>query len=177
MRNDIQSVPFTREGDRVRLSLTLEPMESVLVVFNQTRRPTPPRLTRESLTSALVIPVTGGPVPPPESARAIIEPSPAKMLTRSPVTANPFEGSCTVPQEIDLDTARIILEMDGVEPEEASRVTINGKNAGGFIGRPLRLEVTRHLKPGVNTFQIQPFAPRSVRLVVANTNSDPQTKP
>lgn len=51
MRNEIRSVPFTRTGDHVVLSLTLEPMESVLVVFNKTHRPLPPRLTPDDLTS------------------------------------------------------------------------------------------------------------------------------
>ena len=46
------------------------------------------------------------------------------------------------------------------------RITINGEDAGGFIGKPLRLEATRHLKPGPNTIRIEPFAPQSLRLIV-----------
>ena len=49
--------------------------------------------------------------------------------------------------------------MDDVAPEAAARVTVNGKDAGGFIGRPLRLDVTRLLQPGTNTIRIEPFAP------------------
>jgi hypothetical protein len=56
--------------------------------------------------------------------------------------------------------------MDELTPEAAARVTINGKDAGGFIGRPFRLDVTRHLNRGANTIKIDPFAPKSVRLVV-----------
>ena len=37
---------------------------------------------------------------------------------------------------------------------------------GGFIGRPLRLDVTRHLRTGTNTLRIEPFAPRAARLAV-----------
>lgn len=33
-------------------------------------------------------------------------------------------------------------------------------------GRPFRLDVTKSLKNGVNTVKIEPFAPKSVRLVV-----------
>ena len=58
------------------------------------------------------------------------------------------------------------LEMEELEPEEAARVTINGNYAGGFIGKPFRLDVTKYLKHGVNTVKIEPFAPKSVRLVV-----------
>jgi hypothetical protein len=45
-------------------------------------------------------------------------------------------------------------------------VTINDGFAGGFIDKPFRLDVTRHLRPGTNTFRIEPFAPRTVRLAV-----------
>lgn len=166
MRNEIRSVPFTREGEHVVLSLNLEPMESVLVVFKKNHRQLPSRLTQEDLTAATIIPVTGGPVPPTEPSRPIIQPSPNKMLTLSPVTANPFEGTCEISSDLDLTAARIVLEMDNLSPEEAARITINGKDAGGFIGKPLRLEVTPHLKPGTNKIRIEPFAPKSVRLAV-----------
>jgi hypothetical protein len=43
---------------------------------------------------------------------------------------------------------------------------INGHDAGGFIGRPFWLDVIRSLKHGVNTVKIEPFAPKSVRLVI-----------
>jgi hypothetical protein len=166
MRNGIHSVSFTRDGAHVGMPLTLEPMESVLVVFNKTQRPLPPRLTTAALASATVIPVTGGPVPPPEPARPIIEPSPNGKLTLSPVVANPYEGSCQIPDDLDLSKVRVVLDMNGVSPEEAARVTINGKDAGGLIGKPLRLEITSHLSHGGNQIRIEPFAPETIRLLV-----------
>jgi hypothetical protein len=51
-------------------------------------------------------------------------------------------------------------------------LTVNGTSAGGFIGKPARLEISKHLKPGTNTFRIEPFAPDSVRLVVCPKLSD-----
>ena len=36
----------------------------------------------------------------------------------------------------------------------------------GFIGKPPRLEISKHLKPGANTLRIEPFAPASVRLIL-----------
>jgi alpha-L-rhamnosidase len=166
MRNKIHSVPFTRDGSHVEIPLALEPMESVLVVFNKTRRPLPPRLTTEALAAATIIPVTGGPVPPAAPPKPIIDPSPTKKLTLSPVVANPFEGTCEVPAGLDPVKSRIILEMNGLSPEEAARITINGKDAGGFIGKPLHFDAAHHLTNGENHIRIEPFAPDSVRLLV-----------
>jgi hypothetical protein len=166
MRNEIHFVPFTHDASHVELPLTLEPMESVLVVFNKIPRPLPSRLTTEALASATVIPVTGGPVPPPHPPKPIIDPSPTKMLTLSPVVGNPFEGTSQVPAGLDLTKVRVILEMQGLSPEEAARITINGRDAGGFIGKPLRLDVAGHLTNGENHIRIEPFAPASARLLL-----------
>jgi hypothetical protein len=86
-------------------------------------------------------------------------------LTLSPAKADPFVGHCEIPSSVDLARSRIILEMESIAPEEAARVTINGAYAGGFIGRPLRLDVTKHVKQGRNTIRIEPFAPSGARLV------------
>jgi hypothetical protein len=51
-------------------------------------------------------------------------------------------------------------------PEAGARITVNGQYAGGLIGKPLQLEVTPHLKAGLNTFRIEPFAPKAARLVI-----------
>lgn len=85
---------------------------------------------------------------------------------KSPVAANPFSGTCSVPDSIDLSTARVFLELEELASEEAARVTVNGQYTGGFIGKPLRLDVTMYLKHGANTVKIEPFAPMAIRLVV-----------
>ena len=59
MRNEISSVAFTRSGGSVEFKLTLEPMESVLVVFNPEQRDLPARVTAEAIQSAGHIAVTG----------------------------------------------------------------------------------------------------------------------
>ena len=87
------------------------------------------------------------------------------MLTLSPVKSHPFAGDCELPADADLKKARVCLEMDSIAPEAAARITINEQDAGGFIERPLRLDVTRRLKPGANRIVIEPFAPPSARLV------------
>lgn len=166
MRNTIESVPFTRKGSETTLSLSLEPMESLLVVFNPTRRELPARLLESELTSATRISIVGGPESPTPPTRPRMDPSPTKMLTLSPVKGNPFEGAFEWPAGRNSLTSRVLLELDGLEPELAARVTINEKDAGGFIGKPSRLEVAKYLKPGINQIRIEPFAPRSACLVV-----------
>ncbi len=96
----------------------------------------------------------------------LIRKAAGRPFTASPAIANPFEGACTIPADIDLATARVFLEAEGLTPEAAARVTINGQSAGGFIGKPLRLDVTRQLRPGGNTVRLEPFAPASVKLSV-----------
>ena len=87
------------------------------------------------------------------------------QLTLSPVKADLFVGYGEVPSNFDLGTKRLYLEVDELAPEPAARVSVNGQYAGGFIGKPLRLEVTKHLKSGRNAIRIEPFSPKSARLV------------
>ena len=61
---------------------------------------------------------------------------------------------------------KLNLEMSEPAPEAAAHVTVNGKYAGGFIGRPCRVDVTDLLKPGMNEFNILPFASATVRLAI-----------
>ena len=84
----------------------------------------------------------------------------------SPVKANPFDGTCTIPADLDLTKLRVYLEVNDLTPEAAASVSVNGRFAGGFIGKPLRLDVTRFLKQGPNTIRLDPIAPKSARLVV-----------
>ncbi|MCX7045446.1 MAG: glycosyl hydrolase [Candidatus Sumerlaeota bacterium] len=87
-------------------------------------------------------------------------------LTLSPVKADIFHGKCEIPSDVNLAKSRIYLEADTLAPEAAAHVTVNGQYAGGFIGKPFRLEVSKHLKAGANTIDIKPFAPKTARLVV-----------
>ena len=87
-------------------------------------------------------------------------------LTVSPVSSDPFCGHCDLPADVDLTKSRVYLECDDPAPEAAAHVTVNGEFAGGFIGRPCRLEVTRFLKSGRNDFTLVPFAPKAVRLLI-----------
>ena len=88
----------------------------------------------------------------------------ATPMTISPVKADPFNGHVAIPDNADLSGMRVYLEADSLVPEEAASVTVNGHYAGGFIGRPLHLDVTEFITKGTNSFLIQPFAPKQARL-------------
>jgi hypothetical protein len=88
----------------------------------------------------------------------------SRQLTVSPIIADVFAGRCDVPADVDLAKVRAVLVMDDV-PQGAAAVTVNGTIAGGVIGGPYRLDVTRLVKAGANTVEIAPLAPKAVRLV------------
>ena len=85
-------------------------------------------------------------------------------LTLSPIVADPFRGRFTVPTEWCTEGHRIYLEMDGLELGAAA-VTIDGAYAGGVIGAPFRIDVTRQVGPGDHELLIEPRAPSAVRIV------------
>jgi hypothetical protein len=59
------------------------------------------------------------------------------------------------------DGARITLRP---QAETAAAVRVNGAYAGGFIGKPCRVNITRHLQPGSNTVHVEPFGVQNVRV-------------
>lgn len=164
LRNEI-TTPRSRRlaQDSVEVDLTLAPLESVLLVFRDGPGNAPARLepdTRPATTIAvarIVSPLVPGPVP-------IAGKQP---FTASPIrAATPYDGVCELPTTVDLTKVRIYLEAADPAPEAAARVTVNGSDAGGFIGAPLRLDITRLLKPGKNTLRLEPFAPTGLQLAI-----------
>jgi hypothetical protein len=89
-----------------------------------------------------------------------------RNMTKSYAVADIFHGQCTLPAGVDLAKARVFLELDELAPEAAASITVNGVFAGGFIGKPFRLDVAKHLKSGNNSITISPFAPKTARLLV-----------
>ena len=49
---------------------------------------------------------------------------------------------------------------------------MNGVFAGGFIGRPYRLDVTKSVKAGANTLALRPFRVKTPRLIVSQERSE-----
>ena len=62
----------------------------------------------------------------------------------------------------DWKGGRIYLEAQNMTQEEAASIAVNGKPAGGFIGKPCRLEISALLQAGENKLEITPFAPAEV---------------
>jgi len=85
-------------------------------------------------------------------------------VTLSPITADPFVGTCTIGEDVELKRYRVYLEMDEL-PDTSAAVKVNGVASGGVIGRPCRVEIGRLLKAGENKIEIQPLAPKSARVV------------
>ena len=164
MRNEI-TTPRSRRltPDSVEIDLTLAPLESTLLVFREGSGSRPTRLEPDTLPTS-VIPVTRvaspeTPVPVPIAGKQPFTASPVKAAT-------PYDGVRELPAALDLANERVYLEVTALAPEAAARVTVNGSDAGGFIGAPLRLDITRFLKPGTNTMRLEPFAPTEVKLAV-----------
>ena len=49
--------------------------------------------------------------------------------------------------------------------EGRAAVKVNGQSAGGVIGRPCKLDITRFVKTGENAVSIEPLAPKSARIM------------
>jgi len=89
-----------------------------------------------------------------------------RQLAVSPVAAaDPFRGRFTIPVDVDRAKCRVFLEMKDL-PDDSAAVSINGEYAGGVIGRPGRLDITRCVKTGENKVFIEPLTPKSVRIVI-----------
>ena len=163
MRTELTAIPFHRTADdMVDFSLALEPLESVLIVFQPKRQNRPARIDFSVKPIREPLDVTREPNPP-EAPRPPLDDQ--RQKTVSPVTAaDPFRGHFTIPVDVDPAKYRVCLEMDGL-PDDSAAVTVNGAFAGGMIGRPLRLDVTHWVQTGENSITIKPLAPRYVRIV------------
>ena len=65
---------------------------------------------------------------------------------------------------------RVFFVCDGTEGESSAAVTVNGAYAGGFIGAPYRLDVTRAVKAGANTLETKPFRLKNPRIAVVKVD-------
>ncbi len=158
MRNEIAAVPWRQEADGVTFELTLAPLESALVRFGG-RDVRPSRLGASSKPAATFA------VMPDAAAVPAVYPVPEKGQ-KSPCAGTAFQGEVTMADGAIKPGQRayLVCEMTDGAAEDAASVRLNGAYAGGFIGKPYRLEITRFLKAGRNTVRIEPFAVEKVRV-------------
>jgi hypothetical protein len=151
MRGEFNSVPWREEQAGVVIEITLEPVESVLIRFggNSTL---PLRLTPSSQAIATQA------VEPAISATPVVYQTPKKGQ-KSPCTGVAFQGEVNI-SDVSLKSGRcayLVCEMAPDAGEDATAVRVNGEYAGGFIGKPYRIEISTRLKAGLNTVLIEPF--------------------
>jgi len=86
------------------------------------------------------------------------------------VTESPFAESVATTLAFTLPElkpgARVYFVCDGTEGENSAAVTVNGAYAGGFIGAPYRLDITKSVKSGSNTLEAKPFRLANPKIVV-----------
>ena len=170
VRNEVTAIPFQRTAkDTVEFSLTMEPLESVLLVFQEKRRDLPTRLAAGVKPIGEPILLSRDPNPP-VSPLPPLDAQRAKTL--SPVAkADPFRSHFTLPVGVDTAKCRVYLEMNEL-PERSAAVTVNNAHAGGVIGQPFRLDITRQIRAGENTIVIEPLAPKSARIAIYAQDTD-----
>ena len=90
------------------------------------------------------------------------------------VTASPFAKSVATELAFTLPELkpgeRVYLACDDVDGEKSAAVTVNGAFAGGFIGKPYRLDITKSVKAGANTLETKPFRLKNPRIVVVKAD-------
>ena len=93
-----------------------------------------------------------------------------RLGTASKFTSSPFAESVATELAFTLPALqpgeRVYLACDDVEGEKSAAVTVNGAFAGGFIGKPYRLDITRSVKAGANALETKPFRLKKPRIVV-----------
>ena len=93
-----------------------------------------------------------------------------KLGENERVTRSPFAESVATELAFTLPALkageRVYLVCEDVEGEKSAAVTVNGAYAGGFIGAPYRLDVTKAVKGGANTLETKPFRLKNPRIVI-----------
>jgi hypothetical protein len=157
----IESTAYSDDGKNTTLTLHLAPEESVFVVFGSEvikGQPTTKQTADELLTVTNPWKIE---FPPNLGAPPQIE---MHSLTSWTTSADPgvryFSGTATyvnqfnLPEGWDRSGSTIVLDLGRVR--EFAQVTLNGKPLLDILWKPpFKLEVTKALKPGLNTIEIK----------------------
>jgi hypothetical protein len=151
MRGECQSVPWRQEKAGVVIELVLEPVESVLIRFGGNGN-LPLRLTPSSQA------ISTQAIEPAIAATPIVYQTP-ELGQKSSCAGVAFQGEVNITTD-SLKSGRrayLVCQMSPEAGEDAAAVRVNGEYAGGFIGKPYRIEISTRLKAGSNAVRIEPF--------------------
>ncbi len=169
MRNAITALPCTRAGKQVELAMTLEPSESVLLVFARNKRALPLRFEPGAGSELASVPVVRDPTPSqPEPVLEGVSTAALRLedcawvwypegnpAQSAPAGTRFFRKTITLPAGQLLRKATFVGSADN-----RLELFVNGKNAGhsddSEMGwrNPVELDVTALLRPGANQLAI-----------------------
>ncbi|HEV58491.1 MAG TPA: hypothetical protein ENN87_13530 [Phycisphaerales bacterium] len=170
LRGHVTRPAFDRDGSSVLIDLTLEPYESQLLVFNDSRRRLPRRIEGDRVRPLGTIPLAARELPELPPARPVVEEDPLARLdglswvwfpeenpaaTAAPGTVY-FRRSFTLPADAKIATARFIGTADN-----GMRLYVNGRaieaNDGTLDdwGSVSKINLVELLRPGRNTVAIE----------------------
>ncbi|MBQ9430760.1 MAG: hypothetical protein IJU44_04325 [Kiritimatiellae bacterium] len=93
-----------------------------------------------------------------------------KLGDKERITRSPFVESVATSLAFTLPEIkageRVYFVCDGTEGESSAAVTVNGVYAGGFIGAPYRLDITKFAKSGANTLEAKPFRLTNPKIIM-----------
>ena len=156
MQGTVETAPL-KDGS---VALTLEPSQALFLVWPKKQTagllPCVERLVGAALD--VTVKETVMPVTVPDRGE------------KAKVTKSPFSESVETALSFDAPEIRsgqrVYLVCDDVEGEHSAEIRVNGVFAGGFIGAPCRLDVTKSVKPGANTLTLRPFRVKNPRVMV-----------
>jgi hypothetical protein len=120
----------------------------------------------------------GKPVRPKEFGRYGARPW-GKLTANNNVTLGLVDESVSTTLTFNLpklkSSERIFLSCDNVEGERSAAVSVNGAFAGGFIGAPYMLDITKAVKEGKNVLETKPFRLINPRIIRQGDGALPRT--
>jgi hypothetical protein len=170
MRNELTALPHERTGASVEFDMTLEPLESVLLVFQPEKRAIPARLAPAAKPSREPIPLVREPVEKPAASQPEDKkPEDPKGLDGcswvwypegNPATSAP-PGACYFRKTLSLPEKTIKSATFLITCDNDFTLYVNGTKAGASDGdlenwRTLKkVDVAKQLRAGANQLAIQ----------------------
>jgi len=167
MRNEVTAIPFQRVGQHtVEFSLSLEPLESVLIVFQPKGQPKPTRIdpNTKPIREPIIVPRDPNPMPPEPVAKKLKSPlelplSGCKWVwfpegdpaAGVPVGTRYFRQTIAIPTDRKIKKAWFNLTADN-----SFECYVNGKlvGTGNAYNQVVTIDMTKHVQPGLNAFAV-----------------------